>query len=591
MLDVLLVRHLLLQAGRIGFALFLFALLAAIGAKVLRRLRIADLAPAERLVLEIAIGFAVWQCVVRWLAELPIAGPAGIFGIVLVLALACASEWRALRDDLRALERPSWNWTSIAILLLVLAPFVMALAPAVSRDALIYHLRFPQETLRAGTWAHDPANSSSFYPAAMGTLYLPALAVDAQGVVAQLLHYGFFLLSLAAVAAIARRLGAATGGLAALLVAAVPAAGIVAGWAWADAPLLFALATSALALLAGAPALAIVLLALAASVKYSALLAGFLLFATAVVALLRARRFRALFAALVLGVLALSPWLVTNALRTGYPLYPLGAPIPAARMVATWSGESKASWAAVWRDYFLRPQTLDEDVGGVLFLGVAAVGLALAFARRDRMHLAAAIAAGTWLLFLPLTAAMRLLLPAVAATLVVAGAAIEQLERKRLALILVIAFVLRNGIVVAAHDAHFLNPFPTTAGIESEEAYVRRNFSPAALYERADQKLPPNARVLAINEVRLFRFPRPVTGSRVLDPPILHLYLAGANDVPTVVQRLRAYGITHILAGVRPVERGTGVALPPDEERLARLVIRSSRMLDREGDVALFELP
>jgi hypothetical protein len=480
---------------------------------------------------------------------------------------------------------------SVVLLLLVLSPLIMALAPAVSRDALIYHLRFPQDTLRTGTWAHDPANSSSFYPSAMGTLYLPALAADGQGVIAQLLHYGFFLLSLAAVAAIARRLGAPTGGLAAILVAAVPAAGIVAGWAWADAPLLFALATAALALLAGAPALAIVLLALAACVKYSALLAGALLFAAAVFALIRARRFRALLLALGLGVLVMSPWIVTNALRTGYPLYPLGAPIPAAHMVATWSGTSGASWASVWSGYFLRPQTLDEDIGGVLFLGVAVLGLAIALARRDRLHIAAAIAAGMWVCDLPLTAAMRLLLPAVVATLVVAGAALEQVARRRLVFALAIAFALRNGIVVAAHDAHFLNPFPAAAGIESEEAYVHRNFSPAALYERAGRTLPPTARVLAINEVRLFRFPRPVTASRVLDPPVLHRYLAGAADVPTVARRLRADGITHILAGLRPVERGSGIPLPPEEERLARSLIHASRMIDREGDLALFELP
>jgi hypothetical protein len=592
-LDALLARHLILQAGRIAIALFLFLILAALGAALLRRFRVALDEPAERLLLQIATGFAAYQCIVRWLAELQVVQRAGIFAIVLLLGLAGTREWRTLRDDMRALRWPR-GWPAFAILLLVIAPLVMALAPAVSRDALIYHLRFPEMTLRAGAWAYDLATGSSFYPAAIGTLYLPALAADAQGVAAQLVHYGFFLLSIAAVAAISRRLGAPTGSHAAILFAAVPAAGIVAGWAWADAPLLFALATSALALLAGAPALAIVLLALAASVKYTALLAGAPLFVAAIIALVRTRDARRLFAGVVLGILVLSPWYATNAWRTGNPLYPLGATTqPTTEMVATWSSDSDAhaSWARVWTGYFFRPQTLDEDIGGPLFLAVGIAGLALAFTRGGKLRIAALIAAAMWLPFLPLTAAMRLLLPAVMATLVVAGAALEQLEQKRLVAAIFIAFAIRGGIVTASHNANFFNPLPAAAGIESEAAYIRRNFAPAPLFERADAELPPNARVLAINEVRLFRFPRSVTASRVLDAPLLRRYTAGANDLATVVQRLHADHITHLLAATRPVERGVGIPLTPQEEKLTRSLIHNSRMIDREGDIALFELP
>ncbi|HKR62659.1 MAG TPA: hypothetical protein VJZ00_02915, partial [Thermoanaerobaculia bacterium] len=439
----------------------------------------------------------------------------------------------------------------------------------------IYHLRFPEMTLNAGRWAYDLANSSSFYPAAMGTLYLPALAIDAQGVVAQLVHYGFFLLTLVAASAIARRLGAATGDYAAILCAALPAAAIVAGWAWADMGLAFALATSALALLAGVPGLAIVLLALSASMKYTALIAGLPLFLLAV---------RKSPRAVLLGVLVLSPWYATNALRTGNPIYPIGeATHPAAEMVATWSGESRLD---VWTNYFARPQTLDEDVGGLLFLVVAVTGLALA--RKQR---ATFVVLAMWVLYLPLTAAMRLLLPAVLATLIVAGAALEQFERKHVAIALVAAFALRGALVAIAHNARFFNPLPAAVGIEDERAYVERNFAPARLFARADTLLPRDARLLAINEVRLFRFPRPVTASRVLDPPLLRRYTSGARDVAEVVRRLRADGITHLLAAARPVERGTGIALTADEDRLTRALLHESRMLHRDGAVALFELP
>lgn len=589
-LDTLLARHLLLQGLRIAVAGFLLLLLPALGATILKRCRVVLEERSERILLGAALGFATYQCIVRWLAELPVVSPLGIGVMVMLLAAVSVPGWRMLREDIRAMTFPRDGW-SVAILMLLIAPLSMALAPAVSRDALVYHLRFPEMTLKLGTWAYDPASSTSFNPAAIGTLYLPALAADASGVVAQLVHFGFFILCIFAAAAIARHLGAATGKPAALLIASVPVAAIVAGWAWADMAYVFALAASSLAMLASAPVLALLLLGLAASIKYTALLAGLPLFIAAVTMLVRARAFRRLLLGLALGALVVSPWFVTNALRTGNPIYPLGSTDhPAASVAATWSGDAQQSWLDVWSGYFLRPDTLDEDVGGVLFLALAAAGFVCAFSH-PRLRVAAAMALALWLVHLPLTAAMRLLLPAIIATLVVAGAALEQLERRRLATIGIAAFALRGGIVAAAHNAHFLNPFPAAAGIETEASYVHRNVAGAALFERADATLPVNARVLAINEVRLFRFPRPINASRIVDPPLIRRYLTGATTPDTVVHRLRADGFTHLLVGTKPVERGAGVRLSPAEEQLVTQTLRACRVLDREGNLMLLELP
>lgn len=586
-LDVLLARHLLLQGLRIAAAVFLLLLLAALGAAVLQRCRVAIADRTERIILGAATGFAVYQCIVRWLAELPLVSPLGVGAIVFLLALGSTPGWRLLREDLRGLALPRDGWTA-AILLLLLAPLSMALAPAVSRDALVYHLRFPEMTLRLGTWAYDPASSTSFNPAAAGTLYLPALAVDANGVVAQLVHFGFFVLCIVAAAAIARRLGAPTGKPAALLVASLPVAAIVAGWAWADLAYVFALAASALALLIGAPALTLVLLGLAVSVKYTALIAGVPLFVAAVAMLVRARAFRKLLLGCVLGALVVSPWMVTNFIRTGDPIYPLASKgHPAASVASTWSGDARQSWLDVWSAYFFQPQTLDEDAGGVLFLVIAAVGLGAAFARRE-LRMAAAFALALWIVHFPLTSAMRLLLPALAATVVIAGTA---LESRRWAAALIALFALRGGLVTAAHNAHFMNPLPAAAGIESEADYVRRNVSAAALFERAGATLPPDARVLAINEVRLFRFPRPVSASRIVDPPLIRRYVAGATNPREVVARLRADGFTHVLVATRPVEHGAGIRLTRDEEMLTTATLRTCRVLDREGNAMLLELP
>jgi hypothetical protein len=592
-LDTLLARHLLLQGLRVAVAACLLLLLFALGATILKRCRVVFEKRTERILFSAALGFAAYQCIVRWLAELPVVSPLGIGAIVMLLAAVSVPGWRTLREEIRAVTYPRDGW-SVAILMLLIAPLTMALAPAVSRDALVYHLRFPEMTLKLGRWAYDVASSTSFNPAAIGTLYLPALAADANGVVAQLVHFGFFILCIFAAAAIARRLGASTGKPAALLVASVPVAAIVAGWAWADMAYVFALAASSLALLASAPVVALVLLGLAASIKYTALLAGLPLFIGAVTTLVRARDLRRLFLGVALGALVVSPWFVSNVLRTGNPIYPLGSrDHPAASVAATWSGDAHQSWLDVWSGYFLRPHTLDEDVGGVLFLALAAAGFVCALSRKDnpRLRLAAAMALALWLVHLPLTAAMRLLLPAVIATLAVAGAAFEQLERRRLATLGIAAFALRGGIVAAAHNAHFLNPFPAAAGIETEASYVHRNVAGAALFERADVTLPANARVLAINEVRLFRFPRPISASRIVDPPLIRRYLIGATAPAAVIDRLRADGFTHLLVGTKPVERGAGVRLSAAEEQLVTATLRACRVLDREGNVTLLALP
>lgn len=593
MLDVLLARHFLTQSLRVAAAVFLLLLLAALGMTIVKRCRLVIEDRTERILLSVALGFAGYQFVVRWLAELPIVSVPGVIAIVAVLTIVSIPGWRSLCEDIRETALPRDGW-SIATLLLLLTPFIMALAPAVSRDALVYHLRFPEMTLRLGTWAYDPASSSSFNPAAMGTLYLPALAVDPQGVIAQLVHFGFLVLCVVTTAAIARRLGAPTGRPAALLVAALPVVAIVGGWAWADMAYAFALAASALAMLAAAPVIALVLLGLAASIKYTALLAGIPLFVAVVIMLVRARAFRRLALGIAIGAVVVSPWFVTNFLRTGNPIYPLGAKEhPTVSVTATWSQDAQQSWLDVWSGYFLRPQTLDEDVGGVLFLVIGVAGFIAAFSRADhsRLRAATAIALALWIVHLPLTAAMRLLLPAIIATLVVAGAAFEQHERRRIAAVLIAAFALRGGIVAAAHNAHFLNPLPAAAGIESETEYMHRNIAAAPLFERAHAKLPPNARVLAITEVRLFRFPRPVSASRVVDPPLIRRYVAGAVTPRTVIERLRRDGFTHVLIATRPVERGAGIRLTPVEERLVSETLRTCRVIDREGNVMLLELP
>lgn len=593
--DTLLASHLLVQLGRIAAAGFLFAVLFALGARAIELARIVIADPVEHLLLSIATGFAIYQFVVRVLGELPLLSPAGVWILVVALGLiASFGRMRVRIGELAAIRIP-FDWRTVVISVLLLAPLTMALAPAVSLDAMIYHLRFPEMTLAQGSWAYDPASSDSFYPSATGTLYLPMLAIDDEGIGAQLMHFGFFVLSIVAIGAIAKRIGRDRGTTAALLFAALPAAGVIAGWAWADLSLLFALAASVLATLTGLPALALLLLGLAASIKYTALLAGLPIALFVLAQAARRKEWKPILAGLLLGALAMGPWYITNAIRTGNPVYPLAGSIFGTESGALdahlrWSRNGNATVFQTWADYFLRPATIDDDIGGVLFLLLAAIGIAGA-SRDSRLRWTAIAVVAMWLVFLPFTPAMRLLLPAVAATLLLAGVVLERVRWRIAAAVLTTLFVVRGGLVVAAHDAYFLNPLPAAVGIEKESEYLRRNFAPAALYSRAKRELPASARVVAINEVRLFRFPRPIRAARFYELPALLPYVARANSPEQLLERLQEDRVTHLLIALEPVERGHTVPLGAKGDRLVTGLLRLSRVVDREGSTLLVELP
>jgi hypothetical protein len=478
-------------------------------------------------------------------------------------------------------------------------PLPMALAPAVSYDALVYQLRFPEMTLWTGHWAVDPANSPSFFPAASETLYLFGLSVDGSGICAQLTHYGFFLLTLATLLALGRSVTPFAGEVAALLFASIPAAGIVAGWSWSDMTLCFALLASGLALFYGELGPAMALLGLAAAIKYSGLLLSVPLAGAAVVVAARRQKFGALLAGLGVGGLVAAPWYISNAMRAGNPVYPLlpgvfGGPVETAGRILDWSASARTSWAK----YFVRPDTLDGDVGGLALL--VALAAALVWCLLTRRHVAPAILVllgfGSLLAFAP---AARILIPPLAGGCLLSGFASEtwrQRAGRRWPLALAGALAVRGGFLVAAHNALFFNPLSCAIGIEKPEEYRVRNFALAPLFERAGSKLPERALVLSFGESKLFRFPRPTIAPSRVDPAAVLPFLRGAQGSDEVVARLRRQGITHLLVSLdalRPTEEALvwQRGLSPAELALFSRTVQRCRLLDRQGPLLLLELP
>jgi hypothetical protein len=603
--DRLVLAHAALQIARMAFAVALFAALRVLGRFVSRRLVTAPLDPLARALVEIALGFAAYATIVRLAAAAGLAFGWLVLTLVLIPLAVAARNPALLRIEGGSAFGGGSRWLRLGVLGLALLPLPMALAPAVSLDALTYQLRMPEITLRTGSWALDLLDSPTFFPGATQCLYLPALAFDGSGVTAQLVHYGFFLLTLLALKALVERLDRTTSPWwASLLFAAIPAAGIVAGWSWSDMPLCFALVTAGLALTYGEGAGAIVVVALAASIKYSGLLLGIPLVACLPRSDRAPARLRRWSVGAVLGLVVLLPWYGANVLATGNPVYPLlpsvfhGAQTAEGNLLH-WAGAGHAQGLVGWWQYAAAPSTLDGDIGGLGLCALLAVSI-LHGLRRRGLRAASLVVLGGVVALAPFEPSPRILLPVLAGACAVAAVALGDWELaggRRWPKAIAAILAARGGALVAAHNAFFFDPLPAAVGIESAPAYVARNFPPSRLYERA-AALPGTALVLSVGEPRLFGFPRPTLNSAITDPPAVESFLAGAASPEEALRRLRARGVTHLLVDLewlsQPGSRPSATAsirLTPEEDHLLHEVIAVSKPVDREGPLVLFALP
>lgn len=612
LLEYQLIRHAVLVAGRLGLVIAIFFALAILGRAIVRLLGESADDPLERLLVAIALGFAAFSAVVRWLGEV-----GGISGVALVVLLALVPLLVARRipagpGELGGALREAIGSSRLGLLAVVALASIslpMALAPSVSLDAAHYHLRIPETTLWSGRWETDLAASTSFFPAATGTLYLVTLVFDATGSAAQLVHWGFFALTLGAIFLLARRLGAGDrAALAPIVFGSIPAAAASAGWAWADASLSFAIVTAALALARRSFATALAIAGLAAAIKYNGLLLAVPIVAAAVVLALRRREIRPIVVGAFGGLLVASPWYAGNFLRTGNPFHPLlgswfGSSDDLGRRLTEWS--SFASGGATLPPPFgpfLQPVTTDSDLGGVVVLGLAVAALVVPLAV-GRLRAPALLVLAGALLLGPFSPAARMYLPVLAGvSVLVAAVAGEARRRSRLAsaalTVLVTFAAARGGALVVAHDALLFAPLPCALGVESDRAYWTRNFPQAPLFERAASTLPANARVVFLGESRAFRFPRRTSAGTVVDAPPLLEFVRGAGDSDRALARLRSAGFTHLFVSPEPMKRQEGWArrsggpwFSDVEMAIVREIAKRSKVVDEEAGARLYELP
>jgi hypothetical protein len=465
--------------------------------------------------------------------------------------------------------------------------FLMALAPPVDWDTLMYHLEIPRRFLEAGR-LHFPDDSMRVsYVNLIHMLYLPLLAAGAGSGPAAISAI-FALLLGALVFGVSRRfLPGDTPWLSLATLFASSTLMVVAITPRVDVTLTFFLLAGHFALLIGWHArdraalyLAALVLGLAVGVKYHALpyiLALLPVFAWTAYRVAGSARAATAPLALcgVVGALAAAPWLLKNGILLGAPLYPLlSEPLltPWLRSITGTAGLpadvdpglTRIVWSSrtpfnLW-DLFLAPERLTIEYEGrfyrtnPLFLTLP---LALPLLREPIVLLLAGPALGYLALLLiayPETN-IRYLLPAIPPLTIVAAHLANRVIARRLP-----TLAVRGGLVVVAVAALVpamqtagrwlagAKPWRYFSGERSAYEYATRHFLPdvpplARAARLVNHSVPADGTVLLLFEDRAYWFtPRVIEDQNGMHWPLL-------ADRPAAAACLAGTGVTHVLIG------------------------------------------
>lgn len=460
---------------------------------------------------------------------------------------------------------------------------LVALAPPLKFDALVYHLALPQAYLQAGRLVYPPWNMFWGMPQTGEVFYTWAMALggaEAAAVVGWLVA----LIALSGVIAYAgRRLGARS--------AAVAMASLLAGltfaqataWAYVDYWVMaFAIAFLILfdqALKEGRSKnyfWAGIFAGFAFASKYTAgilvICAGFAIVWDA----LRKRRWpdlvRRLGIFLVGGSLPALPWLIKNLLATGNPFYPFLFPsgaMTAPRLDFYQTGQAWGNWIDI---FFLplRATWLGQEGGpgysaslGPLALGLGALTLILLFQPGKRRLKAGLRSASLvvlpglliWAILGRFTAYLlqsRLYFALFPALAVLAGGGFALLERQKLPGIRLgrvagslVAFVLLLSALESSLQLVHKDTLAYLTGISDRQSYLEHNLGWYARATQAIRSLPENALVLLLFEPRSLDCLPKCRPDEILDRWLVDL--ERQNYSKEVFTDWRAEGFTHVL--------------------------------------------
>ncbi len=568
------------------------AILLALGERARRLLRLPvppGLRPAAAFVLGSgAFGLAVLGAgLVGGFRPLPL--------FVLTALAAAAGRWRALPRLVRRLLGPG----AVALPLLP-----VALAPPFFYDSWVYHLGLPWQALQDHSLLAHTGNLFSTFPPLAQLIYAVPLAAGATRATGWI-HLIGYLTASAAVASVARRLGASRPAafLAGAAVLYLPTAMLVPALPAAEAWAVSAVTVAVGLALAGRPIHAgAVGAGLAAGVACAARLQG-VPWAVLVALILAVRstglatRRSAWLAPRVLGTFGLAvaagaaPWWAKNALLLGDPFAPIGW--HRAGIETLWRDASSHINLAAGPADLLARAAGSLGITELLVLPLLVVGLvAFWMERRTATLLVLGTGAAGWIAWSLTGALGRLLTPSLA--LLVGAAAAGRRGAGRALSVAVLGGVLGWGAWEAWTMSSEIGGW-SVAG-EARAVYAAMVVSDPSPAFRACGTLPPDARLLLVCEPRGFLLPRAFETTSQHDPTALAAALERNASAAGAVDEMRGLGFTHLLINVSEMRRlgATYPVLPWSTPEGQRRFVELTRLLGKpvvlEGDVVVYAL-
>lgn len=566
-----------------------------------------ELSRAEKLVFSIGLGLGVNIMLLLGVGVLGGVNSWMAYGLLLA-ELALLWRWRSrlnlvgvARQELtewwgngRWWEKALALWIGLAALLTLL----VALAPPLSWDSLMYHLEGPKRYIEAGRIEPLPRLGQASFPFGAEMLFLWGMLLHSDGL-AQGFSWLYGLLGAAGCMLVARRfftqLGAQrarqAGLLAAALYLSIPHVWLLMTWAYTDTMLAFYTLLAFYALLlaveragegrlaGGYAALAGVMAGLACGGKYTAIIGAFgavggvLVF----VGLGRPRpTYRQLalggliFA--VFGTLSFAPWLVRNIVFSGNPVAPLFWGIQGweAEEIAALTGKdggvNLSLDVILGRPFLLvltgRNNGIYDATLSPLFLALLPLGIWAAF--RARFVAATWLAVGInyigWLVGIRLSGAAdhtRLMLPVFPLLALITAYAVvdflghhewlKQVGPLRQVTRLVVGSFLVTGAFAVGLFFVESNPLSFHFGLQTRAERLESQLGP--LYRASafvNQNLPKDAKLFLFLEPRSYYFERPLSPDHNLGGQFF-LYTTRYKTPEAIHAELKRRGASHAL--------------------------------------------
>jgi len=329
--------------------------------------------------------------------------------------------------------------------------------------------------------------------------------------------------------------------------------------------------------------------------------------------------------AAVITLLTVTPWWIRAFVHTGNPVYPMFYGLLGGQ---PWSTESQARLLAdlpygtpgslgglglvrLPLDLVLHPERFGSasDVGALAVLSTCGL-LALPVASRlaglrgharllgDAAAVFVLVAGAGWVMTTPTA---RFFAPAFLLGLaVLAGLCVQfQKTAQGFALVLLLAAGVGGAWQFINQHTTVFSSVNVALGREKGDAYLARVLDhwPASRFVR--ETLPPDARLLFIGETRPYYFARNAVAPYPIDAHPLSRWVHEETSVESLIRRLTAEGITHVVLNVHEFRRVrekygvlafSGEAAPEDERRLRELP-KALRLLYAANGVYVFAVP